>query len=184
MIAAGYALARYQRLTVCCAMAIRRCMDSRAVGPDGPSVVTPDVHSPEPASVTPSESTWGVLASAAALAPLRHALAAWAAEHAPDLADDLLQAVGEATANAVQHAYLGQEAGTMRVTVLRDHDGTVTATIADSGRWSSATPDPDHGRGLALMERLAAMTLTTDEHGTTVELRLTSQHHASATASG
>lgn len=82
----------------------------------------------------------------------------------------LITAVGEAMANAVEHAYDGT-GGNVRVRV--SHDGGVfVATIEDFGRWKPAQKREERGRGLPLMRALAdAVEIRTDQQCTTLSLR-------------
>jgi anti-anti-sigma factor len=81
-------------------------------------------------------------------------------------------AVGEACANAAEHAYRGTEPGPMRVTAAVDVDGVLTVTVADEGTWRPPDRDPgDRGRGLLIMRQLVDGMVVRGEHGTTVTLR-------------
>jgi anti-sigma regulatory factor (Ser/Thr protein kinase) len=82
---------------------------------------------------------------------------------------DVLVAVGEATSNAVEHAY-GPAGGTIAVRVELD-GSDVLVEIADNGQWREPR---GHGRGRGTL----IMQMTTDEfrvergaNGTTVFLR-------------
>lgn len=106
---------------------------------------------------------------------LRHAFDDWA--RAAKLPDELVEtmslAVYEAMANAVEHAYRGRAAGTLRVHALvagaPEH---VLITVEDEGRWR--TPDTDdglRGRGIPLMEALAgSVDIASRADGTTVTM--------------
>jgi hypothetical protein len=81
-------------------------------------------------------------------------------------------AVGEACANAAEHAYRGTEPGPMSVSAVVDVDGVLTVTVRDEGTWHPPDRDPgDRGRGLLIMRQLVD-TVTFDEQagGTTVTL--------------
>jgi anti-sigma regulatory factor (Ser/Thr protein kinase)/PAS domain-containing protein len=84
---------------------------------------------------------------------LRRLAAAWAAQH-PALdrwRDDIALAVGEATANAVIHAY---RAGTGVVRLeCTFREGRAEIRIRDWGAWEPPSPDRD-SRGIVLMQRL------------------------------
>jgi len=95
---------------------------------------------------------------AADLRRVRRALAGWA--DPLGLEDDDLMAVelvvGEAVANAVEHAH-GSEPETepVRVDVRLDRSGTCVMTVRDRGRWRPAPANPDRrGRGLQLIRAL------------------------------
>jgi anti-anti-sigma factor len=86
----------------------------------------------------------------------------------------VMVAVGEACANAAEHAYRGSEPGPMWVTALVDIDGVLTVTVRDEGTWRPPDRDPgDRGRGLLIMRQLVdGVVLEEDERGTTVTLSL------------
>lgn len=84
-------------------------------------------------------------------------------------------AVGEATGNAVEHAYVGDEGGLVRLTARVD-DGLLAVEVIDSGRWR---PPPDgegydnRGRGIALMKAtMDQVHIRRHDDGTTVEMLL------------
>ncbi|WP_377342460.1 ATP-binding protein [Plantactinospora siamensis] len=99
-----------------------------------------------------------IAARATELAPLRADLRRWlAAAGVPELvADDVLVAVGEACANAIEHGY--GFAGDQRVTVrLWLRAGRLAAEIRDTGGWTEPRVDPrsaGRGRGRMLMDAL------------------------------
>jgi anti-sigma regulatory factor (Ser/Thr protein kinase) len=83
---------------------------------------------------------------------------------------DIALAVSEACANAVLHAYPG-DAGDLSVSAHVDHHGLVVQ-IRDGGvGMRRSTGSTGLGLGVPLMRALAAMAITSDEEGTTVELR-------------
>ncbi|GGM36674.1 hypothetical protein GCM10012275_04850 [Longimycelium tulufanense] len=90
-----------------------------------------------------------------------------------DDVQDLEQAVGEAAANAVEHAYPPGQAGMIRVSGSLDHDGTVHMVVADGGWWRPPKPDPGlRGRGLLLMQECVdEVQVDPSSIGTTVTLR-------------
>jgi anti-anti-sigma factor len=84
----------------------------------------------------------------------------------------VMVAVGEACANAAEHAYRGTEPGPMSVAAAVDVDGVLTVTVRDEGTWRPPDRDPgDRGRGLLIMRQLVD-TVTLDEYvrGTSVTL--------------
>ena len=103
------------------------------------------------------------------LAELRRAVEDWAVDAALDTptVDDLQLALGEAVANAVEHAYReAPVAGRVRVRLGVDGEGTISAGIEDDGTWR--TPPGDRGfrgRGLEIARNLT--TAFDLEHGTT-----------------
>jgi anti-sigma regulatory factor (Ser/Thr protein kinase) len=106
------------------------------------------------------------------LQPLRHATRVWLADAGigRDHAGDVLLAVGEAMANAVEHAY-GPRRGTVSLRMWTD--GTdVLAEVRDSGRWRAPRGRRERGRGLTLVTALCAdVRIDRTDAGTTVVLR-------------
>jgi anti-anti-sigma factor len=86
----------------------------------------------------------------------------------------VMVAVGEACANAAEHAYRGSEPGPMWVTARVDVDGVLTVTVRDEGTWRPPNRDPgDRGRGLLIMRQLVdGVVLEEEAKGTTVTLSL------------
>jgi anti-anti-sigma factor len=83
----------------------------------------------------------------------------------------VLVAVGEACANAAEHAYAGTEPGPMSVAAQVDVDGVLTVTVHDEGTWRPPDRDPgDRGRGLLIMRQLVDGVTLVEDHGTTVTL--------------
>jgi anti-anti-sigma factor len=85
----------------------------------------------------------------------------------------VMVAVGEACANAAEHAYRGSEPGPMSVAADVDVDGILTVTVRDDGAWRPPDRDPgDRGRGLLIMRQLVDSVVLDDASGTTVTLSL------------
>jgi signal transduction histidine kinase/DNA-binding response OmpR family regulator len=82
---------------------------------------------------------------------------------------DLIVAVSEAAANAVEHPI--DPAEPVIVLQVSLDDEAVTATIRDTGRWRPETEPGFRGRGLALIGALAELTVYRSETGTAVTLR-------------
>ncbi|WP_081788712.1 SpoIIE family protein phosphatase [Candidatus Blastococcus massiliensis] len=83
----------------------------------------------------------------------------------------VMVAVGEACANAAEHAYRGSEPGGMSVTATVDVDGVLTVRVHDDGTWRPPDRDPgDRGRGLLIMRQLVDSVSLEDGPGTTVTL--------------
>ena len=83
---------------------------------------------------------------------------------------DFTLAVSEAAANAVEHAGTPSSPS---ITVTGERiDGRVVLKIRDYGRWKDTPPDPDRGRGLALIDALAeGSAIERTPEGTTVTIR-------------
>jgi anti-anti-sigma factor len=115
-----------------------------------------------------------LIATPAVLPGIRRRLGAWLTDLGMGEQDRVgaMVAVGEACANAAEHAYRGSEAGPMSVSAQVDVDGVLTVTVRDEGTWRPPDRDPgDRGRGLLIMRQLVD-TVTLDEQpsGTTVTL--------------
>jgi anti-anti-sigma factor len=111
----------------------------------------------------------------ASLPGLRRRLGAWLTGLGMGEQDrvGVMVAVGEACANAVEHAYRGQDAGLMFVTAGVDVDGVLTVSVRDEGNWRPPDRDPgDRGRGLLIMRQMVDRVEIEEEHGTTVTLSL------------
>ncbi|MGY1703311.1 SpoIIE family protein phosphatase [Geodermatophilus sp. SYSU D00697] len=115
-------------------------------------------------------------ADPARLASVRQAVAAWAADAAvgQPATEDLQLAVGEAVANAVEHAYRDTgRAGRVDVELAADRDGGVRVAVRDGGVWRPPADPGFRGRGLQLIH---ALTGDVDVHhgpgGTVLRFRL------------
>jgi PAS domain S-box-containing protein len=93
------------------------------------------------------------------LSAVRRAVTAWtaAAGLPDDTAEDLQLALGEALANAVEHAYAAAaDEGECSYRVAREADGSVRVEVCDSGLWRPPPADRGYrGRGLELISALA-----------------------------
>ncbi len=101
--------------------------------------------------MTPAPQTLSLSldADARSLAPMRRALRAWLIEIDADQVSDVVLAVDEAVANAIEHAGLTEgEAITVHARV---DDGTLHVEICDQGVWKQPTPNEARGRGLLIM---------------------------------
>ncbi|MEV4724369.1 SpoIIE family protein phosphatase [Micromonospora humida] len=82
---------------------------------------------------------------------------------------DLIVAVSEAAANAIEHPVAPVEPTIgVEVSIV---DRTVVATVRDSGRWRESTGAGFRGRGLALIEALGELSVRRTDEGTEVSLR-------------
>ena len=83
----------------------------------------------------------------------------------------LITAIGEAMANAVEHAYPDRP-GIVRLRVT-NNGGTLHATIEDDGRWKQAQKRDERGRGLPLMRALMdGVEIRTNQSHTTISLTM------------
>jgi len=117
-------------------------------------------------------------AEPAQLASLRHAMDAYL-DPLPlprDRRDEIVLAVGEAAANAVEHAYRDRpESGVIDVTFWVESDA-ICVEIRDHGRWREPSPctrpPGQSGLGIVLMCSLIDCVLIRHDHrGTNVLLR-------------
>jgi serine phosphatase RsbU (regulator of sigma subunit)/anti-sigma regulatory factor (Ser/Thr protein kinase) len=109
----------------------------------------------------------------AQLAPLRQVLREWLQQHISDRREinAVLTTVGEASANAIDHAYTDQRDPLMRVEATRIDDELIL-NVTDTGRWKTPVPTPTRGRGIAMMDALAErVTIDRRPTGTSVTLR-------------
>lgn len=112
----------------------------------------------------------------ASLGVVRDHLRSWlpAASVTPAVAAEVLLAVGEATANAVEHAVRGAAHAVELEVTARATDTGLTLTVKDNGRWHTSPPNVRgrRGHGSKLMRALVdTVTITPTPHGTTVEMR-------------
>lgn len=126
----------------------------------------------------PLPSLWlTVPARPGQLVGLRRALRQWLAQAGVGESDaaSIQVAVGEATSNAVEHAYLGAEIGLLRLTARLDPGGQVSMQVIDNGRWREpAGHGGDRGRGFPLMRAtMDEVQVQRGTDGTTVLLELT-----------
>jgi anti-anti-sigma factor len=127
--------------------------------------------------LVPAPLTVTLPAVPASLRPLRRAVSGWAgAAGLPDAAvDDLQLAVGEAAANAAEHAYPEPgEGDTFDCTLRRMSSGDIAVRVRDRGDWRPAPPDPGfRGRGLQVIRAVGRdVRVNTDSGGTEVVFRM------------
>jgi anti-anti-sigma factor len=102
----------------------------------------------------------------------------------PATREDVLLASGEALANAVEHAYIGREAGTAQVELSLAADRTLHLRVRDAGVWRTPSEDPGlRGRGFFLMRNLMdRVDIHHDASGTEVRMSLRPRAAAPAPA--
>jgi len=87
------------------------------------------------------------------------------------LVQNVLIAVGEACANAIEHGYRDSAPGTVRLVI--EVSGTdIRITVTDDGRWRPPREVPFRGNGLKVIRAtMQDVIVTADDTGTTVEMR-------------
>ena len=107
---------------------------------------------------------------------VRRTVRHWAASAGlgDDLSEDLLLAMGEAAANAVEHAYRDGASGDWYYEVARRGDGSLDVLVQDWGSWRPPPADPGfRGRGVEFVRHLAdEVSFERGVTGTTVRFRL------------
>ncbi|MGZ8750003.1 MAG: SpoIIE family protein phosphatase, partial [Pseudonocardia sp.] len=109
---------------------------------------------------------------------MRRAVERWAAlvGLSDEVLDDLQYALGEAAANAVEHAYGSTADGEFHYTL--EHrpgpDGGVAVQVRDFGRWRPVPTDSGHrGRGVQVLHAVGTdVHIDSDDGGTTVTFRV------------
>jgi PAS domain S-box-containing protein len=90
--------------------------------------------------------------------------------------DDVLIGLGEACANAVEHAYVGSDGppGEFEVEIVEATPGSLRVRIVDRGTWRTGTgTDAFRGRGTAMMRAVSSEFVSrTDAAGTVATLEI------------
>ncbi len=106
-------------------------------------------------------------------APMRHALAAFL--HALDIPEsiqlDVITAVGEALANAVEHAYRDRPVGEVKIVARMEPGGVLAVEVVDRGTFTEPRHRPNRGFGLRIVRSVAHEVDLHTEAGTTVRMR-------------
>ncbi len=107
----------------------------------------------------------------------RNALRTWLGQCglSTTLAQGVLLAVGEACANAIEHAYRDEVRQHVRVRVESAGDTGLLVTVADTGTWKTPIADPaaKRGRGTAIMQTMMdEVAILPDPTGTTVTMQV------------
>ena len=120
-----------------------------------------------------SELRLNCLASPAAAGPMRHALSAFltALEVSGDAGDDILTAVGEALANAVEHAYdtIGQPRD-VELLARMDDTATLAVEVFDRGTFIERPSRAGRGYGLRIVRAIAREVTVETDGGTRVRM--------------
>ncbi len=105
--------------------------------------------------------------------PMRHALAAFLTvlEIDPDLSEDILMAVGEALANAVEHAYADATPGVVELYARVDPEELLSIDVADEGNFiEREEPRPGRGFGLRIVRTVARAVSVETDGGTRIHM--------------
>ncbi|MEU4311952.1 ATP-binding protein [Nocardia sp. NPDC024068] len=129
----------------------------------------PGLHSP------PRRTALEFPARPEQLVRVRHAVKDWLSGLPLDerRAYDVLLAVGEACANAVEHGHRG-DGGTIRLCCAAGTSG-LRITVTDHGSWKTPDhrPDTARGRGMAIIRALIPdVEVVCSSHGTIVDMRM------------
>jgi anti-sigma regulatory factor (Ser/Thr protein kinase) len=119
----------------------------------------------------PAQLRMHLAADPGTLAGVRRVIRRWLRERDADSGDvnEITLAVGEACANAVEHAYSpGPAWFELDAT---ESDGEVTIAVRDTGRWREARGD-NRGRGLRIIDAaMSDVELTPTSTGTEIVMR-------------
>lgn len=82
----------------------------------------------------------------------------------------IITAAGEAVANAIEHAYRGEDDGQLKVRFGSD-PSTITIEVEDYGRWRPFQRREERGRGIMLMHELMdRVRITSEQNRTAITL--------------
>jgi serine/threonine-protein kinase RsbW len=111
-------------------------------------------------------------ADPAVVRSLRHALIAFLQVFAidDDRLDDILTAVGEALANAVEHAYGGDAQDGIELVVRILAPDTIAIDVCDHGRFVERDERPGRGFGLRIVRAIARDVTIETNGGTHVHM--------------
>jgi anti-sigma regulatory factor (Ser/Thr protein kinase)/putative methionine-R-sulfoxide reductase with GAF domain len=119
----------------------------------------------------PSELSLELPANPNVLSGTRHMLRRWLRERGADdeTAAEVVVAVNEACANAIQHAY---PPGPARFELTaREQNGELTIAVRDTGRWRKSQ-EADGGRGVGIIKNaMSEVEVTRSPEGTVVLMR-------------
>lgn len=111
-------------------------------------------------------------ASRANVRPMRHALRSFleALELGPETVDDVLTAVGEVLANAVEHAYVDGASGSVEIYARADERAILKVDVRDTGTFIERTERAGRGFGLRIAHAIARNVEIDRSRGTRVRL--------------
>lgn len=137
--------------------------------PSPPPSTDPEVNPDAPG---PLDEVWPARAEAAVR--IRGELREWLVRSAvpAEVVADVLIATNEAVANAIEHGSLDGNAA-IRLRAERV-DGRLRIEVVDAGTTALRVPDPDRGRGMAMMRAVMdVVELRPSPTGTTVRMERT-----------
>jgi anti-sigma regulatory factor (Ser/Thr protein kinase) len=105
--------------------------------------------------------------------PMRHAVAAFLAASGQvdtNSSDDILTAVGEALANAVEHAYEGVAENEVELFAHLSPDNMLAVDVYDRGTFIERAPRPGRGFGMRIVESIAKTVTVNVDNGTHVRM--------------
>jgi anti-sigma regulatory factor (Ser/Thr protein kinase) len=105
--------------------------------------------------------------------PMRHAMAAFLAASGrvdDDTSDDILTAVGEALANAMEHAYDDGAENDVELLARVVDATTLAVDVFDRGTFRKREPLPNRGFGLRIVEAIAQNVTIDMDRGTHVRM--------------
>jgi anti-sigma regulatory factor (Ser/Thr protein kinase) len=104
--------------------------------------------------------------------PLRHALSAFLSALEVDsmLSEDVVMAVGEALANALEHAYKGHELGNVELYAREGDRENLLVAVRDHGKFIERDENPGRGFGLPIVRAIAQSILVDRSSGTHVQM--------------
>ncbi len=109
-----------------------------------------------------------------ALRQVRSSLRSWLLAIGAQRIDDVVLAVDEAVANAVEHGH-GDHGVATAVITLSAHigaDDAVHIEVRDAGRWRVPTPNGERGRGIGIMRSVMdEVDVRSSTSGTVVVMR-------------
>ncbi len=111
-------------------------------------------------------------AEATGVTPMRHALSAFLDAIAvdQDTRDDILIAVGEAVANAVEHAYCGSSPGMVQLYARVDDARTLAVEVVDRGEYISRERRDGRGFGMRIVRSVARAVAIETDGGTRIHM--------------
>jgi anti-sigma regulatory factor (Ser/Thr protein kinase) len=133
-----------------------------------------------------SELRINCIARREAARPMRHAVAAFltaAGYGDQETTDDILTAIGEALANAIEHAYDGVEDNEVELFARLEHDDTLAVDVFDRGTFINRAPRAGRGFGMRIVEAIAQAVTINVDNGTHVRMIFNVPHNRKDVAS-